>query len=252
MLIHLFQDEDLINKSSTKLGQLRTRNCDIITDLSHYHQEVAASADAKFHIDSVIKTMHTSRSYREIFGKITDSHSEIEKLGVCKYAREYTAIVSLEDSLDYILHRLSGADVSKIRNIFGYREISRGLLKLNYEVLEFFNFSSLFDVDTKLNSYLDKLLEQAAEGEVPFLNLFIQDVLTESSKVIEYIGFFYNDTLPDSAIRSKTFCSFIISTATHVEDEILIHSQGKDDYRIKVRSFKKGEYLNKTDILYIE
>jgi hypothetical protein len=261
LLVNLFENPKLITAHEKILAKLKGRNCDILEDLSFYQEEVAASGestDKSYHINSVLENMNKERRYKEYFGKIADSHIEIEKLGVCKYAKPYTTIVSLEDSLDYILHRLCKAEVSNIRSIPNYFEVSRAILKLNYKGMEGLNFNWLMNADGNLARFLVEMHENTNDDSDnragDFVHEFINRLIQEVSHVTEYISFYYNTLLErdSSVIRSKSFCSFVISTDKKLDDVLYLRSAGFEDYAIRVRSFERKEYLHSSELRYVE
>jgi hypothetical protein len=258
LLIDLFKDTRLINENSKNLGLLRNRKCDVMEDLSYYEQEVACSIDKGFHISSVLSNKDAPRSYFDFYGKISDSHNEIEKLGVCKYAKPYTTILSLEDSLDYILHRLCKADIAKVRSISEYDLLSRSLLKLNFDGMKGFTFEEFFKADTNVEKFLlsmyNSVPSESEDKNHDFLLSFVSSLIKEVSAVAEYISFAYNASLDKdtSVIRSKSFCSFVLTTSNKLEDELVIRSDGFDDYSLKVRSFERKEYLSGLELKYSE
>lgn len=258
MLINLYKETRLIRESSKAIGLLKGRGCEIVDDLSFYNQEVASTVDEEFHIKSVLKVLNDKRQYTEFSGRICDSHIEIEKLGVCKYAKPYTTIISLEDSLDYILHRLCGASIQAIRSIPGYTELSRSLLKFNFDALYSFTVESLLGVDEKLDKFISSFVKDTPEHlediEMEFLLGFARAIISEASSIVEYVSLYYNSIQPKdmSVIRSKSFCSFVLTTAERLDMDLIIRSEGFDDYVLKVRSFGKKEYLRKIDLKYAE
>ncbi|MNE90610.1 hypothetical protein D3C80_1881480 [compost metagenome] len=53
-------------------------------------------------------------------------------------------------------------------------------------------------------------------------------------------------------MRSKNFCSFVFSTASKMDGDLIIKSEGFDDYTLKIRSFAKKEYSQNLDLKYAE
>lgn len=258
LLIDLYKETKLLRESSKVLGILRGKGCDILENLDYYDKEVAASLDEEFHIKSVRGNRDQKRNYEELFGKISDSHNEIEKLGVCRYGKPYTTIISLEDSLDYVLHRLSGASIENIRNVRGYDTLSRALMKLNYEALQGFTVDSFLSLDARLDKYVMSLFSKVDDSDGmeqnTFLLSFIRNILMEASSVTEYVSFYFNSLQEQgtSVIRSKSFCTFVITSAQKLDGEIIIRDSGYEDYKLLVRSFEKKEYASNIELKYAE
>jgi hypothetical protein len=258
LLVNLYSESKLIREGSKTLGSLRKKGCEVIDDLSGYESQVACTVDEDYHIRSVLTAKDSEREYSEFMGKISDSHLEIEKLGVCRYAKEYTTIISLEDSLDYILHRKCGADLQAVRSIEGYDVLSRNLLKFNFDGLLGFTVDSLCGVDPKLDAFIASLVKDTPEHtdgvENEFLLEFVKSVILESCSIIEYVGLYYNSVQSKgtSVIRGKSFCSFVLTTAERQDGEIVIVSEGYSNYKLKVRSFAKKEYAQNLNLRYAE
>jgi hypothetical protein len=234
------------------------RKCEVIDNLDIYKTKSSEDFDEKFHIESVVKAMGTDRKYYRIFGDMYDSHNEIEKLGVCKHCRKYTTIISLEDSLDYILHRLSGCSTDKIRQLSDYDRVSRALMKLNFDALEGIHFGDLRMLDDKMAAFLDKILLEVGTNSdeedisAEFVERFASTLFSELKRVLEYVVFNYLFSLNKgvAVLRSKSLCSFVLSSYERLETDIIIKSEGYEDYSIKVRSFEKWQYLEDFKLKY--
>lgn len=254
MRIDLYKDRNISAELNKNVGNLRTKGCDILDDLTYYEQASFSGFDQSYHVRSVLEHKNKKREYYDMYGKICDSHIEIEKLGVCRYAKPFTTILSLEDSLDYVLHRLTGASIDKIRSIPQYTLLSRSLLKLNYEVLDQASIAPLFGVDARLDDYLINIIEDSApEGEHAWAFKFIGSLLAQASTIVEYASFCYKLMRPpgECVIRSKSFCSFVMTSSQHLEEEVILSSEGVSDYPIQIRSFGRKEYLQGVDLKYV-
>lgn len=237
------------------IAYLANRKCDIVGDLSCYDQMSSEDLDTQFHIESVNKNKGRARTYSDIMGSITDSHIEIEKLGVCNYHRKYSVIISMEDSLDYLLHRLSGSSIESVRNMPNYKNVSRALMKLNYSALED-DFGSLRECDPKVDEFFSKIFVESAGDSIEqksaeFQKQFVISLWSELKKVLEYTALtYYFANEGNLVLRSKSLCSFVMTSNTKMEDKLTLRSKGHDDYTIFVRSFERNEYLEKIDLEY--
>lgn len=247
------------------IGYMVGRDCDILTDLSAYETASSSDLDRQFHIDSVRENFRKDRKYMEIPVGMSDSHIEIEKLGVCKHQKAYSVILSMEDSLDYLLHRLTGARLDNIRNVPDYKQISRALLKLNYPALGDKNIGVFRDCDEKIDEYFEKLFIEA-KGDTPNEKVdnvqseFFMSVLKELKWVLDYTTFHYFLTKKNSpefasksgglVLRSRSFCSFVMTSDVKLEDELILRCEGNDDYRLQVRSFERNEYFESMSLSY--
>lgn len=257
MLIDLYKDYDVSKNLNQRIGLVKKRLCTVEADLSYYNNEVACSSDTDFHIKSVLETFRVPRSYDDLYSNSCDSHNEVERLGVCKHAKKYTTIVSLEDSLDYVLHRLSKCSVMAVRSMSNYYDFSRSLLKLNLDFLEKFSVEHLLNLDENLDKYLVSLLydeDGNEKSDEDYMLSFIKDVLNEVGRVVDYVGLYFKEAQPEKSCvtRSKSYCSHILSTDEKLDNVIIIRSEGFDDYQIRVRSFTRMEYFKNVDLRYVE
>lgn len=256
MQIDLFEDSSIIVRAGQPLGYMADRKCEVVENLDIYKDKIAEDLDEKFHIESVVKASGTDRTYVRLFGDMTDSHNEIEKLGVCKHCRRYTTIISLEDSLDYILHRLTGCSVEKARSLTSYDVVSRALMKLNFDAMEGIEFGHIMETDPAVSSYLDKLYSsldcEEENKQFEFLSMFTSSMFSEIKRVLEYTVFEYLFSLDKgtAVLRSKSLCSFVLTSDKKLEDELIIKCEGFEDYRLKVRSFEKWQYLEDFKLKY--
>lgn len=259
MLIDLFKDTSLLVRASRPLNYMRkNRDCEIEEDLSDLLSLRASDPDTAYHLESIQRNMFIAdRKYSSIFNNWSDSHSDIEKLGVCKYQLDYTVIISLEDSLSYLLHRLCGADMERIQSIKDYKYISRGILKLNYDIIENYNFNVLSDADPAVAAYMDTLYSSCeAEDEEDrsneFIAKFIKEIMGMLSAVLEYVVFYYYTHSGNKSLklRSQSFSSFVLTSDTKVEDTIEIVSEGYQAHTLIVRSFATREYISNVSLEY--
>lgn len=260
MLINLFSDPTIHSKLGQPLGYMRTRKCEVEGDLSQYERIVTDDREVQHHVNSVLSALGKAREYTSILGNLVDSHSEVEKLGVCRYQLKYSVIISMEDSLSYILHRLSGAAIENIEAIPGYKRISRSFMKLHFEMLDDDAFGLFSACDPKLEEYFTSLTSDVSgESEeviqAKFTARFVEAMIGELKLVLEYVSFSYFFNRPKSSgnelkLRSKSLSAFIFTSNEKVEDTIVIKSTGFSDHTLIVRSFGYKEYSSNIGLEY--
>lgn len=257
--VSLYRDSKITNSLNQQVSHLIKKLPKVTLDLSDYNEKIGVNPDQQYHIDCVKSAFGKERTYTNFYHAVSDSHHEIEKIGASLYSRNYTVIVSLEDSLDYILHRLSGASMSSVRSLSNYTELSRDLMKVNLDRLDNHNFSSLLNLDTKLDSYLSRIYEEAgkqliergdSDVETLFADRLMKNILEESDSIISYLGFYYRQQVKEAAVRSKSYCSVVIASDEKMNDELIIESTGFDNCNLQARSFECREYFDKTELHY--
>lgn len=257
MLINLFEDQTIFARASQPLGYMLDRDCVVVDDLKEYEEISSDDPYVKQHIEGVRNSLkHSDRYYIPVLGDRVDSHSEVEKLGVCAYQKVYTVIVSMEDSLSYILHRLSGASTANIRSIPNYINISRGILNMNYEAMKTMNFDVLFECDPLLGKYLNELYfmktEEGRSQTDSFTERFVTEVLGTLKNILQYVVFSYHFSFKtgEMILRSKSLSSFVFTSKEKREDVLELVQEGFETHTLQVRSFKRKEYSKYLDLVY--
>lgn len=251
MLVNFFEDEVLKNMEKP-LNKMYERDCFLDSGIEHYKSYQTDDPEIRMHIDSVISCVGTKREYISICGNKQDSHGELEKTGLCRYMKRYTAILSLEDSLDYILHRITHIPTAVFRSIPNYYDFSRSLLKLNFEALEGMSFESLTSADARMGEYLSTMYIAASKeenAEFNFLNTFLTAISQELSKILEYTSAYYylkkKKDDPSLVLRSKSLASFVMTSDQKEETQLVLKQSGFEDYTINIKFFEKGEYISR-------
>lgn len=252
ILIDLFKDDLLCSSMNRVIGQLFSRQCKINTDVSFYEDLIPDSIYQKSHIKNVLSALKTGKSALNIYGKLCDSYADIEKLGICRYCADNTVIVSLEDSLDYILHFLSGCDINTIyNNVSDYKELSRGILNVDFSLLDTHYFDELVGIDPLLDKYLVSILDECDSDCDKFVIALTSNIINSCNQVLEYIAISLRNMSQYNLIfRSKSLTSAIFTSNTSITDIIILKCDNKSSYSITPLSFKKLEYLNKCDDTY--
>lgn len=271
MQVYLYENSKICSSYARDLHHLSTKPFQVDlsygVDLSIYKKdEMFDSIDKRFHRDRALEASNVNvKTYSTLFGSLlSDYHHELCKLNVLRGFDQYVTVISLEDSLDYILHSICGCDISAVRNIPNYFDLSRGLLKLNTE--EFMNFSmgSFIDIDPELNKYLISLEAKAAksleeeddEEELTDINqkvltYFIKDITERSDTINKYLGYWYKRERPDTTVvKSKSLCSFILSSKEKYVHPLTLSTADKCDYDIMIRSFERYEYAENISLRY--
>lgn len=253
MLIDLFSNLDLINKNSKLIARLRARDFNTTEDLSYYENMNSETPDEEYHVSKILKALELpKREYFEKFGEWIDSHYEIFKLGIDIYAKPHTIIVSMEDSLDYLLHCKTGVDPLKIRSIENYYNVSRYFLKPNLFEKEI-KLNLLFGIAPELDTYLLDLFERCTEDDeedtlvYSYVKTFLKELVSEATKIAEYIGIEIIDSLPEKtcSMRSQGLSGCVLSSALEVEPtKIQIVGRSGYKYEMNIRSFKRKEFAD--------
>ena len=280
MQVNLFANDRIMNSYSRDLHHLSTKPVDIgvVFGQNVDRYKVANpedSSDVLFHKAHALGYFDVrKKTYENCFGALYDRHHELAKLNILLGYGPYVTIISLEDSLDYVLHSLCGCNIQKVREIPKYQELSRALLKLNFgENLYNFAISDFVGIDPKLNHFIKQLeLDAKAsmlEGEdavdeeedseefneildVRFLTAFITKIITKVDDINKYLGYNYKLERGEAVtVKSKSACSFVLAAKERFEHNMTIKAPGCDDYTLYVRSFERGEYETKIDLPYV-
>jgi hypothetical protein len=114
--------------------------------------------------------LRKKREYQSIFGHLSDSYNEIERLGINDNSKLFTYVLSFEESLAWILSLLCGCDENSILGMKDYMVMSRLLLKPDVCTMEKgLPIGKLFGLDEKL----DKIFIRG--------NIFIEPTMVTSN-----------------------------------------------------------------------
>jgi hypothetical protein len=254
----MFEDTDILTRTSKDRGYVYRRDCKLKFPVNDILQLEPKDSDFKLIQSQIKKALEiqeprllaglVSREYNDLLGSMNDSHIEVEKLGICESQGPFTVVLSLEDSLDYILHLLTGTSTEKIRTLPDYRELSRAIMKINPEALGELTFNLFSQVDPALSSYLQDLVRESEDTE-SFVERFFTKIFTQADRILEYIcGYLYINlqaTGRKVVIRSKSIYCYVFSTASEINEELTLKIPGKEDYKLLLKSYKAREYIDR-------
>ena len=123
MQIDLFSDSMMTRTNNRSVKQIEKRSFSLDVTLATIEtkfKELLPEEEFALFRRSVYESINVKREYTGIGTNFCDNKLYLEYLGIGKYAKDYTVIVDLSNCLDYILHRLTGCDPNKIRNIENY------------------------------------------------------------------------------------------------------------------------------------
>ena len=234
--------DDILREKKQLVGYLVGRQLKVIDDIDEYMSFRADDIYTQQHIRDVISNIDKERKYTSIFGKAKDSHFEIEKLGICKGCKKYTTILSLEDSLDLILHNLCDCDYDLLfNNIKDYQRISRGILSVNYDIMGNLTLNNLLGIDTKLDDYLISM-NASSDDSYKFLEKFYSSILDNAGELAECLAVLVKKDLAKRGIkivyRSKGYCSFVFTSDVPINEDLIINGK----YGIRLNSYEAKEY----------
>ena len=234
--------EGILREKKQLVGYLVRRQIEIVDVIDEYMTFTADDIYTQQHIKDVISNIDKGRRYTSIFGKASDSHFEIEKLGICKGCKKYTTILSLEDSLDLILHNLCDCDYNLLfDNIKDYQRFSRGILSVNYDIMGNLTLDNLFGIDKKLDDYLINL-NMNSKDSYNFLEKFYNLILDNAGELAECLAVLVKKNLAERGIkivyRSKGYCSFVFTSDVPINEDLIINGK----YGIRLNSYLAKEY----------
>ena len=169
------------------------------------------------------------RTYSKVFNCDFDSHFVLESLGLAKSDLNYFYIVSLEDSLDLILNILGDTEIGLIKTMANYRDISRSLIRLNgdrldYNLEDFINLGS-----TKLNNILVSI-DSNSDDFNSFINNFVNEITEQVNRVLEYIAYYLKNQIPDLVIRSFESGKVLFGSVNKIDLDLIKVKYTNDVY----------------------
>lgn len=247
LLVNLFSDSSVLSDFARYSKQITKRQFSLAKDLTPV-QDICSN---KEFIDKINKLSTQRREYAQIGDSFSDNLFPLELLGVGKDCREYTVVIDLSDSLDYILHLLTHCDIKKVRSMPNYSEVSSHIMNLEYEKLGNLKFGSLLSLDEKLVEYVQTLVATASEKcnveravieETVFL--FYKNVSEMASRVKEYCILYLKEQYEKGTIvyRSKSYSAVVATSIIPIDLELQLHYDSYSDYSLKVKSYKVYEY----------
>lgn len=216
--------------------------------LPNLEKHIRTKMDIQFENDYNIIKNYPSGSI-ERYGSIGDIKFDraytIEFMGYSDYSNDYSVIFSLQDSLDYILHLLCGADIKNIRKIPNYQILSRGILNQYKFLLNELSFSNLIGYDDKLDNYLTKMIFYNSYDDA--CRNIINEILVTCNNLLKEIGMKYRafklnnlDVNEEFKMRSATISTLCFSSTQEVNDTLELAPY----YGLIIKSYSKGEYYD--------
>lgn len=198
-------------------------------------------------VDNMLQYLEVNkRSYIDIFDTVRiDTHHELEKLGIGSNSNKYTIVISLEDSLDYILAYLTKCDIRAVRTIDNYKELSKSLLTTYYISKNFkLNTNALIGLDNNLDKYLYDLHRKYEDNPQKIAIKFQRDILETAYMLLRIItGIFKCHS--NSVIRSLGSCSAVLTNANPISYNIVLENrEGLEPYTLNIGCFERFEYLD--------
>lgn len=250
MLIDLFSDREIEKQMPRLLKQVETRQFALSCSPEKLVEMLNSDNDFCYKMQEIASR---PREYKKQYECSYDSHFYLEALGIGTDCREYTIIVDLSDSLDYILHRLTGCPIAKIRAMKNYDRVSRAVLTLDYEKLHDVTLGTFYEIDDAIFEWLQRLLygledvEGLSDREIIDMLLlrFYRTILQETRRVHNYI-IMYLRQHHNLVIRSKGISMILGTTDEDIETTCtLLESAAQLDegYTINLLKLKKFEFF---------
>lgn len=243
MLINLFEDDNLCERMGKIKAPLVRRDFVLNQDIANYKEYKGDDPFINWHVKEVLSKANYNKTYtNKIFPIKIDTHIELEKAGLGKDDRPYRTIVSLEDSLDFVLASVVKGDWRNISKMDNYRKYSRGILNLDFEGLHDFEFGALTKLDENLDAYLDKLVKYE-EGLTRIMFCFYRDVLIKAQDIACYVAvylkYYWQEKGVKVVIKSMSGSSVVLATPEPIDLKVELNG----DYSIFVKSFQVNQYL---------
>lgn len=233
-------------------AKLENKQLSVVGDFNSYIAHQPKTIFEKQHFRNLMGASLDKRVYKEVLGIMCDVSLDLEVIGVTKYAKENTIMFTLQDSLDLVLNYLCDVDMRLLRALPNYKQISRGILNADHEMLKDVKFGDLIGLDSRLDIYLISL-NTAAVSYDDFLNKFLTEITCACNVLLHQFvmqyRMYYSDRGYKLPLRSKNICSVVISSDIEIDDSMEL----VEGYFIKVKSYKKGEYIHHVndDVSYL-
>lgn len=250
LYVDLFKDKDICEKVGKITAPLVRRDFVLSQDISNYKTFETDDLTIKHHIKEVLSKAHRNKTYRHpLFPIKIDSHIELEKAGLGKDERPYRVIISVEDSLDYVLHLTTGADWRNIHKMPNYKLISKGILNLDLDTIGNLEFSNLIGLDKEFDKYLAEL-NKYEDSIKRVLYCFFNDTLSKAQDIVSYLAVYLKYYFEEQGIRLviKSMSADAIVIASNQPIDLKLELP--EDYSIFVKSFKVNNYIYSSNIEY--
>jgi hypothetical protein len=250
LLINLYKDCNINSSINRITRQIETRQFNLKSHIDLEKANLTKDEIIPF-IAYYNEMCRQKRQYNVIAGGRCDNMFLFEACGLERGSTENTLIVDFSESLDYVLHRLSGCSVQAVRNIPDYSNISKAVMNLQFSKLQGVTMGVFLESDTLLKEYITNLLAEASKKEdndsealQQMLYLFFSNVMYEVSRLKDYCMQYLIKHLDSKVIyRSKSFAASAASCSSRINMELVLRSDGYDDYVLPLHSYKTLEYL---------
>lgn len=249
MRIDLFKDRELLKEENRLLAYTEQRTFTLAS--SKEELENVCGDDSAF-LDELLVTAASPRVYNSIFGNAYDSHFILEAMGLEKNTKENIIVVDLSNSLDYVLHRLTGCSVESVHKLNNYEAVSRHIMNYNFSALSNVKIKDLAALDLNIAEWIASLLISVSNNQLSdteILNMlitkFYRAITIEAQKIRNYIMFYLRSTCNDTfIIKSRSLCSILATTDAEIDDVCTLFESGRDDveYDLHILKFKKYEF----------
>jgi len=197
----------------------------------------------EYHISSVLLNWNKKKNIAGLFGLAVDSKIELEKAGLSIDQKPYRVIISLEDSLDYILSNITNCDIRIANKIKGYKELSRGLLNLDLGSIRNKRLDSFINIDRNLDKYFMGLIERNYTS-LDLLMEFVKDVVKFAYNAVAYIAvyikYFYEEQGYSIVVKSRGSCSIVLTSTVEINEDIILDG----NYLLHVKSYTGNNYID--------
>lgn len=242
--VDLFSDAQVYKDMNRSYAVLCKKSFDLNNHIKNLRViNIPNDSYAQKILKSIEDNKYAIREYRCLLDNTCDNLYHLECMGLGKLSRSYTHIVSLEDSLDYILNKLCEVNRELIRSIPNYTQLSRAILNLDYEGLESFSLACLMGLDDRLDNFLCKLYEDANKNNDKFINLLFSKIFLIANGVLRYLGLSipkqYSANGVKLVLRSKSFSSLCFTSDFILDDTIEL----SDNEVLRISTYKPLEYI---------
>lgn len=255
MLIDLFKDTSVVNTVNRVSNQIETRGFEPILSLSEIHARLPKNKKYPDYVAEIEKLLQTKRCYTKIMSAGCDNLFLLEQLGIGAYTLDYIVTLDFSDCLDSALSSLSGCSPEVIRAIPNYSEISRGIINLDLEILQKVQFKTFFNLDPKLDAFLQELLNEAKQTSKTysvsnsdiimhdFVYLFFARVLSFISNEKDYCFYALKQQLEASddytlILRSKSYSSVLGTCNKPISEKITFRNSYGMEFSVFAESHK--------------
>lgn len=268
--INLFRGEAELsyNRKAKQVEYRKFRLKESDQYINFLNDESTEDIHFKFMKQEVSRLKNHQRNYNKITSNITsDNLRLLELMGLGEYMKKYVVVIDFEDKLDYLLHRLSGCNMKSVREgIPDYLSFSRNFLQCNLNNLGTTKVGVLYDIDPKLDSYLDMLYNKVSisirtETEESNMNYIVDSllyelyisILNELIRVRDYtVESICVSNKYDLIMRSKGYSDFICTCSTPILEDLVLENRdlksgnkNMQDCIIRAKNYRICEYAYK-------